>query len=97
MVINQNTTVVAAEDLSVAYIDDEAVLLDIQSGNYFGLNPVGVRIMNLIVQPRLVREICEALSQEYDVAPGQLESDVLVFLESMAAHELVEIKDGVIA
>jgi len=97
--INQNTTIVAAEDLSVAYLDDEAVLLDVQSGNYFGLNNVGVRIMDLIGEPRLVREICETLSQEYDVDPDQLKRDVLVFLEGLVAHQLIQIKDkdGVIA
>ena len=72
----------------------EAVILSLTSGQYFGLNEMGARIWNLIQEPKTVGSVLEAILQEYDVTPDQLEGDIFALLEKMAINELIEVENG---
>jgi hypothetical protein len=72
----------------------EAVILSLQSGQYFGLNEVGARIWNLIQEPKTVGAVLESVLQEYEVEPDRLERDLFALLEKMAINELIEVKNG---
>ena len=54
--------VVAAKDQMSSELAGEAVILDMESGTYFGLNEVGARVWSLIQEPRAVRDIQDALT-----------------------------------
>ena len=54
-------------------LKDEAVLLDLKEGFYFGLNDVGSRIWTLIGEQRTLAEICDTLITEYEVSRDELE------------------------
>jgi DNA-binding CsgD family transcriptional regulator len=70
-------------------VGDETVLLDLASGNYFGLDEVGARIWQLLVDGKAPAEICEILLVEYDTSREMLENDVGRLLKELAAHGLV--------
>jgi len=72
-------------------LDDEAVVLSLEGGVYFGLNPVGTRIWRLVQQPRTVREVRDCLVGEYDVDPRRGERDLLAFLGQLVAKGLVTV------
>ena len=90
--ITLNDTLVAEPDLMMADLEGEAVLLNAQTGRYYGLNDVGTRIWTLVAEPTPVADVVEALKDEYDVDPVQLEGDILRFVEDMVARRLVEVK-----
>jgi len=46
---------------------EEAALLNLKDGVYYGLNPVGARIWNLLQKPITAGEILEVIIEEYDV------------------------------
>ena len=92
--ITVESTVVVAPGLTAANLGDEAVLLDANSGRYYGLNELGARIFELARTPHMVREIKAALLQEYKVQEAQLEADLLAFLRDMEQRNLIELKDG---
>ncbi|MBA4156691.1 MAG: PqqD family protein [Gemmatimonadetes bacterium] len=77
-------------------IDGEAVVLNLRDGVYYSLNPVGAKLWTLLQDHRTLRELCDALLQEY---PGleaeRCESDVLRLISQMAEWELVEIGNTV--
>ncbi|QLQ25673.1 MAG: PqqD family protein [Dechloromonas sp.] len=58
-------------------VGDETVILDLASGTYFGLDPVGARIWQLLGEGRTLAETCATMLEEYDVESEQLEKDVL--------------------
>ena len=91
--ITVESTVVVAPGLTAANLGDEAVLLDANSGRYYGLNELGARIFELARTPNSVSEIKALLLQEYKVEEAQLEADLLAFLRDMAQRNLVELKD----
>ena len=86
--------VVASQELVSCDLAGEVVILHLKSGMYYGLNAVGSRIWNLIQTPMRVNDIREVLLQEHDVAPEQCERDLILFLDDMAVHELIEVNNG---
>jgi hypothetical protein len=61
-------------------IDDEVVMMDIESGFYFGLNSVASIIWELLKDGKTVDELAEYLITEYDVNRKQCleETDILI-------------------
>jgi hypothetical protein len=71
-----------------AYLGDEAVLLNSETGIYFGLDPMGTRIWNLITEGSSEEEIFARLLDECDVAPDQLHSDLAEFVNLLTTKGL---------
>lgn len=66
-----------SEDVLSQNLDGEAVLLDLASETYFGLNEVGTRVWELLESSRSLGEIATLLQSEYEVESARAESDVL--------------------
>jgi len=92
--ITEDTVIVAAIGIESADLDGEAVLLDVNSGLYYGLSGVGAKIMDLIKELTTVRSLIEALLEEYDVNPERLHRDVISFLADMEDRQLIRILNG---
>jgi hypothetical protein len=76
----------------VRQLGDECVMLDMASGYYFGLDPVGAHIWQLLSETSSFAEIVERLAQEYDVTPEQAESDLVRFVEELKANGLLSVE-----
>ena len=92
--ITTTSVVVAVKDQVSADLAGEAVILSLRTGMYYGLNPVGARIWTLLGTPTRVRDIRDAIVQQYDVEEGRCERDILGVLQRLAAHGLVEATDA---
>ena len=57
-------------------LSGETVLLNLESGVYYGLDAVGTRVWQLIMQGRTFASVCDTMIEEYDVAPDVLRADV---------------------
>ena len=82
--------VMAREQLSCD-LAGEAAIVNLKNGVYYGLDPVGARIWNLIREPITFAELCASLVREYDVDGSTLEADIREFLGQLAEQGLVEI------
>lgn len=94
MMISENK-IVASEGIEMADLDGEAILLDVNSGLYYGLSGVGAHIMILIHEPISLSDILENMLSEFDVESAQLEKDVMAFLKEMEERQLIQIMNGV--
>ena len=92
--ISECSMVVAAKDQVSADLSDEVVMLDLESGVYYGLDAVGARIWSLIQEPRAVGDIRDTLLEEYQVEPNRCERELLTLLRELAAEGLIEVKDA---
>lgn len=92
MTVPWEATVVAASELASVDLEDEAAILNLKSGIYFGLNEVGARVWQLLQQPRTAGQVRDALLAEYDVAPERWEQDLQTLLQDLAAHDLIQIR-----
>jgi len=94
LTISDRSVVVAAKDQVSCDLAGEAAILNIKNGVYYGLDPVGARIWNLVQEPRAVAEIQNAITNEYDVEPERCARDLLGLLEKLLAEGLIEVKDN---
>ena len=85
---------VCNESVVFAELGDEAVLLEIDSGVYFGLDPVGARIWQLLDKASTMNEVVDTLLAEFDVERAVLDVDVAAFLARMREKGLIQEVDG---
>jgi hypothetical protein len=57
-------------------VGDELVLLDVERGIYYGLDPVGARMWQLLAEGSSIESIVDAILGEYDVSREELQRDV---------------------
>ena len=76
-------------NLVASEIDGEAVILDVDSGQFFQLNKIGSRIWAALAAPMTMRELCRAMEEAFAVDPDTCRRDVLTFVGQMARHGLV--------
>lgn len=70
-------------------LDNHQVMMHIEVGKYFGLNPVGKRIWELINEPKTFSEITNQLLDEFDVEEEVCKHEVEVFLKKAMDADLV--------
>lgn len=71
---------------------DETVILDLNSGTYFSLNPVGARFWELAGQGLTLGGICDRILAEYDVERGQLETDLRRLADELCEKSLLIVR-----
>jgi len=91
--ISTGSIVAASKEQISCELEGEAAILNLNSGIYFGLDPVGAMVWSLLVQPRRVAEIRDALLEEYDVDAEQCSRDLLQLLGELHARGLIQIMD----
>lgn len=80
------------EDVLFRDLGGEAVILNLKSGKYYGLDEVGARMWALLTQHGQVAPAYQALLDEYDVTAEQLRPDLYRFVDELAAHGLLNIE-----
>ncbi len=83
MVPRQATRVVAQQAAG------KWVLLDVNTGQYYALDPVAGRIWQLCDGTRSVRQIAEVVSDEYDAAGQAVEEDVVELVSELVGESLL--------
>ena len=81
--IEFSSRVVRSEAIEFAELDDTIVMMDVDEGRYYELNPVGARVWALIESGPRVTEVCEALAAEYEVRPDTCRSEVGAFFAEL--------------
>jgi hypothetical protein len=90
--ITLETTVEIPDDVVFRNLEGEAVLLNLQSGTYFGLDPVGTAAWLLVAEDGRLRHVFEQMLREFEVAPEVLEEDLLDLVRRLATEGLVTVR-----
>jgi hypothetical protein len=72
-------------------LENEAVVLNLEEGVYYGLNPVAARVWELVQQSKTVREIRDCLLAEYDIEEATCTNDLLDLLRQLHRWQLIEV------
>lgn len=84
-----NDPIRLSSDVVTREVGEETMLLDLASGTYFGLDPVGGRFWQLLEEGKPPRAARDVLLQEFEVTEAQLDSDLEALLAEFAANGLV--------
>jgi hypothetical protein len=69
--------------------EDGAVLLDVEQGICFSLNPVGLKIWQLLKKGCSLEQIADTLEQEFPVSRPQIVSDATEFIAALEEKRLI--------
>lgn len=70
-------------------LSGEAVLLNLESGVYYGLDPVGTRVWALVTRQQPLAAVCATLLEEYEVGADVLAEDVLALVTDLCDKGLL--------
>ena len=94
MEIDFSQAVKIPDDVLIREIDGEAVLLNLDSETYFGLDEVGVRMWTHLTDSASIQEAFSLLQAEYDVAEDQLRNDLMGLVRQLVDSGLLLLEDG---
>ena len=83
--------VTIAPEVLFRIVGDEAVLLNLKTELYLGLDPVGTRMWHALKDAATIEAAYETLLAEYDVEAPRLRTDLDEFLGKLLAQKLIEI------
>jgi len=84
-------TIVIPSQVMARAVGDELVILDLASGTYFGLDPVGTRAWQLLGDLRNLGQAVEIMLGEFEVSREQLERDLVTLVDSLQAQGLLKV------
>jgi len=92
MTLTLHDSLCVRADVVFGLLDDESVLLDLKTGTYFGLDAVGTRIWQLIVEHASLARVRDIMLEEYAGDPETVERDLLELSRQLCAKGLADIK-----
>jgi hypothetical protein len=88
----QTTVMVTSQQVSCP-LGDESAILNMKNSVYYGVNPVGATVWNLLKEAKTVGQIRDAILNEYEVDALRCEKDLFALLEDMRSEGLIEVRD----
>jgi hypothetical protein len=81
------------DEVLTTRVGDETILLNLQTGMYHSLDPVGTRFLELLRNVGGLDAVQRTMLDEFDVAAEKLETDLLRLSQDMLAKGLL-VKQG---
>lgn len=75
-------------------LQGESVILNLQTGTYYGLDEVGTRMWHLLAHFGQVDLAYHSLLEEYQVAEEVLQKDILQFVDRLSEYELIRVSEN---
>lgn len=89
--LSKSSKIVVSNEVVSCDLDGETAMLNMENGVYYGLNPMGTRIWELIKKPITIQEIMNKILEEYEVDEDTCYDDLTELIEQMLENKLVEI------
>ena len=87
--ISDDTLITRNTGLLATAVQDETVMMDIESGRYYGLDDIGSAIWQRLEAPCRFGTLIDGLVAEYDADRAVIAGDVRKLLSIMAEHKVV--------
>jgi hypothetical protein len=94
MTLSPDMRVSVPSDVLINVIDGQAVLLNLKTERYFGLDEVGTEMWRALTSSDSIESACIALLAEYEVAPERLRTDLLDLAQKLIENGLLEVRGG---
>lgn len=90
--IDFSSSVWVSDRVIAKRLEDEMVLLDLASENYFGLNDVATAMWHELTNSDTIGVAYESLLEQYDVEPETLRADLESLLRQLVESRIVELR-----
>ena len=89
MTISFSDRVTVPDGVLISHLQEESVILNLDSERYFGLDDVGTRFLSVLTTSESIEAAYERLRNEYDVDAQVLRSDLLALIENLIDQGLL--------
>ena len=89
--MNIKSKVTLSKNVFAQEIDDETIILDSVTQEYFSINEIGKVIWSLIEEKKNLEEIKAEMLDMYEVPEEQIEKDLLNFIQALEQKGLIKI------
>ena len=89
MTISFTDRVAVPDGVLISHLQEESVILNLESERYFGLDDVGTRFLTVLTSSESIEAAYETLRQEYDVDPKALRDDLRDLVEKLVDQGLL--------
>lgn len=89
--LNLESSVKRSSEPLQAGLDGEVVMMSVEKGSYYSLDPVGARIWEFLETPKMVSEVVDELLKVYEVERDVCERETIDFLQSLISEDLAEV------
>jgi len=86
-----NQRAAAPAHVLVRFLDQESVLLNLETEQYFGLDETGTRMWQLVTTSPNIDAAYQGLLEEYDVQPELLRENLSELLGHLVEHGLLQV------
>ena len=90
--VSLDRSVHLAEGVVFRELEGETVILNLESGTYFGLDPIGSRIWQLCQELQSLRAVWQVMQAEFDATAEELETDLLALVDELSRQGLVTLR-----
>jgi len=90
--MNLSVTLQRNVNLIFNELDGEVVMMNLEKGEYYGLNPVASRIWELLADAMTLENLLNKLVEEFEVNFEQCQADTEGFIVDMIEKKMIEIK-----
>ena len=91
MSISFTDRVKVPDDVLISGLQDESVLLNLDSERYYGLDDVGTRMFSVLTSSDSVQSAWERLKKDYDVDHEVLRNDLITLVDTLLEQGLIEV------
>lgn len=70
-------------------VDGESIIINLETGNYYSLNPVGSALWNLAIAQHSLGVISQACAEHYGISEEESEKQIKSFLETLVDEGLL--------
>jgi hypothetical protein len=92
--VDRKSVVTRPDGVLLREIEGESVLVNLDNGQYYGLDDVGTRLYQLLVDSADVGAAIETALAEYDVDAETLQRDLAELVDRLTVEGLIEVKNG---
>lgn len=87
--MNNAEKIIIPSSVFAQLVDDEMVLLDTESENYFGLDAIGTVMWQQLVENPWLDVLKSYMLEQYEVEEERLEKDIKIFVKRLVEHQLI--------
>jgi hypothetical protein len=91
MQISFSDRVRVPDGVLISRLQEESVILNLDSERYFGLDDVGTRVLSVLTTADSIEAAYTSLLDEYDVDGPVLKQDLLALVENLLQQGIIEV------
>lgn len=81
-----------ADGIVISEINNESVMLNLATGNYFQVNELGSLIISALSEYSTINDLNKKIIKDFDVTTDKCKEDLLAFIKDLESKKLLHFK-----